>query len=106
MHFSRKDLILLHKYKDDTYKQALVEHTVSLVKHEVFRLAMKGETMARISCNWASSQSELEGLVKEEQQVREQVKEVFKDSAVEVETTMISLLFYQFWEIVIKVNWS
>jgi len=106
MQFSRKDLILLQKYKDDNYKRALVEHTVSLVKYEVFRLAMKGETMARISCNWATTQAELETLAKEEQQVREQVKEVFKDSIVEVETTMISLVFYQFWEIIIKVNWS
>jgi hypothetical protein len=83
-----------------------VEHAVSLVKHEVFRLAMKGETIARTSCNWASSKAELESLAKEEKQVREQVKEIFKDSIVDVETVKIGLVFYEFWEIVIKVNWG
>ena len=50
MTFSRKDLILLHKYKDDNYRKALIEHVVSLVKYEVFRSAMRGETIVRVSC--------------------------------------------------------
>jgi hypothetical protein len=106
MSFSRKDLILLHKYKDENFKKALVEYTVGLVKHEVFRLAMKGETMARVACDWAHTQAELDGLAKEEQQVRELVKEAFKDSVVQVDTTKVSLIFYQFWEIVVTVNWG
>jgi hypothetical protein len=106
MNFSRKDLILLQKYKDDNYKRALVEHIVSLAKYEVFRLAIKGETMARISNTWASTEQELQDLRKEEQQVIEQVKAVFPDSTVEMETNKISLFFYEFWEIVVKVNWG
>jgi len=48
MSFSRKDLILLQKYKDDNYRKALIEHVVSLVKYEVFRSAMRGETVVLV----------------------------------------------------------
>lgn len=106
MSFSRKDLILLHKYKDDSYRKALIEHVVSLVKYEVFRSAMRGETVVRVSCTWANTKEEVEALTKEEAAVKEQIQATFKDSVVEIQTGPVSLIFYSFWEIVINVNWG
>jgi hypothetical protein len=106
MSFSRKDLILLQKYKDDNYKRALAEHIISLVKYEVIRTAMSGETVVRVSSFWASTKEELEGLEKEVKIVRDQLKEVFDDSLIEIETNRINLIFYEFYEIVIKVTWG
>jgi hypothetical protein len=104
--FTRKDLILLHKYKDESYKKALVESVTSLARHQVFRAAMNGETIARISLQWASSKEELEDLKKEETQVRDLLSESFKDSKIDVEINNISFIFYQFWEIAVRVNWG
>jgi hypothetical protein len=104
--YSRKDLILLHKYKDESYKRALVERVVSLTKSEVFKAAMKGETLARISSEWASSQEQLASLQKEEQVVRDQLHTAFPDAKIEVDINSISFFFFSFWEIVVKVNWS
>ena len=106
MSFTRKDLILLHKYKDENYKRALVESVLSLARHQVFRTAMSGDTMARISLHWASSKEELADLKKEEAQVRELLQQSFPDSKIEIETNNISFIIYQFWEIVVKVNWG
>jgi hypothetical protein len=106
MSFSRKDLILLHKYKDDSYRKALVEYVVSLVKYEVFRSAMRGETVVRVCCTWANTKEEVESLAKEESTVKEQIQSTFKDSVVDIQIGIISLIFYSFWEIVINVNWG
>ena len=106
MGFTRKDLILLQKYKDENYKRALVDSVVSLAKHQVFRSAMGGETMARVGMQWASTRKESEELQKEEQQVRDLLKEAFPDSRVEVDTNIVSFIIYEFVEIVVKVNWG
>lgn len=106
MGFTRKDLILLQKYKDENYKRALVDSVVSLAKHQVFRSAMSGEVTARVSLQWASNRKESEELQKEEQQVRDQLKETFPDSKVEVDTNIVSFIIYEFIEIIVKVNWS
>ena len=39
MSYTRKDLILLHKYKDESYKKALVDRVVTSAKTEVLRVA-------------------------------------------------------------------
>ena len=106
MGFTRKDLILLQKYKDENYKRALVDSVVSLAKHQIFRSAMGGETMARVGMQWASTRKESEELQKEEQQVRDLLKESFPDSRVEVDTNIVSFIIYEFVEIVVKVNWG
>jgi hypothetical protein len=106
MGFTRKDLILLQKYKDENYKRALVDSVVSLAKHQVFRSAMAGETMARIGLQWAATRKESEELQKEEQQVRDQLKEAFPDSKIEVDTNVVSFIIYEFVEIIVKVNWG
>jgi hypothetical protein len=67
---------------------------------------MNGETIARISLQWASSKEELEDLKKEETQVRDLLSESFKDSKIDVEINNISFIFYQFWEIAVRVNWG
>jgi hypothetical protein len=79
---------------------------LSLVKYEVFRSAMRGETVVRVSCTWANTKEEVEGLAKEEATVKEQIQATFKDSVVEIQTGPVSLIFYSFWEIVINVNWG
>ena len=104
--YSRKDLILLHKYKDESYKKALVERIVSQSKSEVFRMAMNGDTLARVSSSWASSKEELANLKKEEQLIRDSLNTFFPDSKVDIELNHISFIIYEFWEIVVKVNWS
>lgn len=106
MIFSRKDLILLHKYKDDNYKRALIDSVVSITKHQVFRTAMQGDTMARTSLAWASSQKELADLQKEESAVRQLIGEAFSDAKIDIQINHISLIIYEFWEIVVKVDWS
>lgn len=106
MGFTRKDLILLQKYKDENYKRALVDSVVSLAKHQVFRAAMGGETMARIGLQWAANRKEAEDLQKEEQQIREFLKESFPDSRIEVDTNIVSFIIYEFVEIIVKVNWG
>ena len=106
MSYTRKDLILLHKYKDESYKKALVDRIVTYAKTEVLRVAMLGDTIARISATWASTKSELEGLKKEEGIVLEQLKELFKDSKIDITTNCVSFIVYEFWEIVVKVDWS
>jgi hypothetical protein len=106
MSFSRKDLILLQKYKDDKYKLALIDSVVSLTKHQVFRTAMQGDTLARISLAWANSQQELADLQKEESAVRQLIQSAFSDARVDIQTNHISFVIYEFWEIVVKVYWS
>ena len=104
--FSRKDLILLQKYKDDNYRRALVDSIVCLTKHSVYQAAKDGQTMSRSSINWAYNKLEVADLQKEEQRVREILKESFKDAKIDVDTTHINLIFYEFWEITVKVNWA
>ena len=104
--YSRKELILLQKYKDESYRKALVERIVSQAKAEVFRAAMAGETLARVSSSWASSSEELATLKKEEQVVRDSLNSFFPDSKIELEINVVSFIVYSFWEIVVKVNWS
>jgi hypothetical protein len=106
MSYTRKDLILLHKYKDESYKKALVDRVVSSAKTEVLRVAMMGDTIARISATWASTKDEMESLKKEEALVLEQVNAVFKDARVDIMTNCVSFIVYEFWEIVVKVDWS
>jgi hypothetical protein len=67
---------------------------------------MSGETMARIALHWATNRKESEDLQKEEQIVRDQLKESFPDSRVEVDTNIVSFIIYEFVEIVVKVNWG
>ena len=104
--YSRKDLILLYKYKDDSYKKALVDRIVCQAKAEVFKAAMQGDTIARISSAWANSKEEVEDLKKEKDAILEQLSTIFKDAIIDIETNLISFVIYQFWEIVVKVNWS
>lgn len=104
--FSRKDLILLQKYKDDNYKRALVDSIVSLTKHTVYQAAKDGQTMSRSSMNWAYSKSELAELQAHEQKVRDLLKVAFCDAKIEVDTTHINLIFYEFWELTVKVAWA
>ena len=78
MSYTRKDLILLHKYKDESYKKALVDRVVTYAKTEVLRVAMLGDTIARISAGWASTKAEMESLKKEESLILEELKTVFK----------------------------
>lgn len=106
MSFTRKDLILLQKYKDENYKRGLVDSVVSLTKHQVFRTAMSGETMARINLSWAANRKEMEELQKEEQKVRDLVKEAFPDSKIDVQTNHVNFVIYEFVEIVVIVNWG
>jgi len=106
MSYTRKDLILLHKYKDESYKKALVDRVVTYAKTEVLRVAMLGDTIARISAGWASTKAEMESLKKEESLILEELKTVFKDARIEIITNCVSFIVYEFWEIVVKVDWS
>ena len=62
--------------------------------------------MARIGLQWASTRKESEELQKEEQQVRDLLKDSFPDSKVEVDTNVVSFIIYEFVEIIVKVNWG
>ena len=104
--YSRKDLILLQKYKDENYKRALVDKIVSQTKTQVFQAAMGGETITRLSVSWASSKKEAEELQAQESMIREQIKEIFKDSKVDVDLNSLNMILFEFWELVIKVNWG
>ena len=106
MSYTRKDLILLHKYKDESYKKALVDRIVTYMKTEVLRVAMRGDTIARISAEWASTKAELDTLKKEEELVRTHLSQIFHDAKVEIVTNCVSFIIYEFWEIVVKVDWS
>lgn len=106
MSYTRKDLILLHKYKDESYKKALVDRIMSSAKTEVLRVAMMGDTIARISASWASTKAEMDTLKKEQELVHQQLKEIFKDSKIDIATNCVSFIIYEFWEIVVKVDWS
>jgi hypothetical protein len=104
--YSCKDLILLQKYKDDTWRSALVEMTVSKAKWSIFAAATLGETSARISCHWASSKEEYDSLQKQEQLVRERLKETFKDANVTVDAQHMNFFITEYWELVILVRWG
>ena len=106
MSYTRKDLILLHKYKDESYKKALVDRVVTSAKAEVLRVAMLGDTIARISATWAATKDEMESLKKEETLVLEQLKAIFNDARVDSTTNCVSFIVYEFWEIVVKVDWT
>jgi hypothetical protein len=106
MSYTRKDLILLHKYKDEFYRKALVDRIVSSAKTEVLRVSMMGDTIARISASWAFTKEELESLKKEQDLVHQQLKDIFKDSKIDITTNCVSFIIYEFWEIVVKVDWS
>ena len=106
MSYTCKDLILLQKYKDENWRNALVEMTVSRAKWTVFAASMLGETSARISCHWASNREEYESLQKKEQQVRELLKETFRDAIVSVESTHMNFFITEYWDLVIVVRWG
>ena len=106
MSYSRKDLILLYKYKDESYKKALVDRVVSYAKTEVLKIAMGGDTIVRISTSWASTKAEVEELKKEEDVIHQQLKTIFQDAKVDIMTNCVSFIIYEFWEIVVKVDWS
>ncbi len=104
--YTRKDLILLQKYKDDAYKRALVDKVISNVRLAVLTAAMKGETICRVQSSWCSTKEEAEALQSQEQQIRESLKTIFPDSRVTVETSTVSFIVYEFWEIIITVSWG
>jgi hypothetical protein len=106
MNYTRKDLILLQKYKDENYKRALVDSVVSQVKHQVFQTAMNGDTVIRLSIRWASNQQEAEELQAQEALIRESLTTIFPDSKIEVETHSLHMILFEFWELVVKVNWG
>jgi hypothetical protein len=106
MPYSRKDLILLHKYKDEKYKQALVDRVVTYAKTEVLKVAMSGETAMRITTSWAGSRVEMLDLAKEEDSIRKLLAEIFFDAKVEVITNCVSFVIYDHCEIIVKIDWS
>lgn len=106
MSYTRKDLILLQKYKDENYKRALVDKIVSQVKSQVFQSAMNGDTVIRVSVNWASNKQEAEELQSQEALIRDSLKTIFPDSKIEVETNSLNMILFEFWELVLKVNWG
>jgi len=106
MSYSRKDLILLHKYKDEKYKQGLVDRIVSYAKTEALKVAMAGETIVRITTPWASSRVEMADLTKEEDLIRTQLIQIFHDAKIEVLKNSISFILYEYWELIVKIDWS
>ena len=106
MTYSRKDLILLQKYKDENYKRALVDQIVSHIKAQVLQAAAAGETAIRHAVRWASSKEEAEELQAQEALIREGIKSTFPDVKVEVDVNSLNLLIFEFWELVIKLNWG
>jgi hypothetical protein len=106
MTYTRKDLILLQKYKDENYKKALVDQIVSQTKAQTLQSAVQGETAIRIAVRWASSKQEAEELQVQEVLIREALKAMFPDVKVEVDVNSLSLIFFEFWELVIKLNWG
>jgi hypothetical protein len=106
MSYTRKDLILLQKYKDDAYKRALVDRVVSQVKAQTLLSATQGETALRIAISWASGKQEAEELQAQEAAIREQLKGIFTDVKVEVEVNSLNMILFEFWELVIKLNWG
>jgi hypothetical protein len=104
--YSRKDLILLQKYKDEAYKRALVDRIISQTRAQVLQAATGGETAIRLAINWASGKQEAEELQAQEAAIRAQLKEIFPDSRVEVDVNSLNMIFFEFWELVIKVSWG
>ena len=104
--YTRKDLILLQKYKDEAYKKALVDKVISTTRQAVLTAAMKGETICRVQTSWCSNKEEAEALQAQEQTIRETLKSIFPDSKVTVETSTVSFIVYEFWEIIITVAWG
>lgn len=104
--YTRKDLILLQKYKDENYKKALVDQIVCQTKATVLQSAAAGETAIRIAIRWASSKQEAEELQSQEAAIRQQLKETFTDLKVEVEVNSLSFILFEFWELVVKLNWG
>ena len=106
MSYSRKDLLLLHKYKDEKYKQGLVDRIVSYAKTEALKVAMAGETIIRITTPWASSRTEMAELTNEEDLIRTQLTQIFHDAKIEVLKNSISFIIYEYWELIVKIDWS
>jgi transcriptional/translational regulatory protein YebC/TACO1 len=106
MTYTRKDLILLQKYKDENYKKALVDQIVSQAKAQTLQSAIQGETAIRIAVKWASSKQEAEELQAQEALIREALKSMFPDVKVEVDVNSLSFILFEFWELVIKLNWG
>jgi hypothetical protein len=104
--YSRKDLILLQKYKDENYKKALVDQIICQTKSTVLQSAAAGETAIRIALKWASTKEEAQDLQAQEAQIRELLKSIFPDVKVEVDVNSLNLLFFEFWELVLKLNWG
>jgi hypothetical protein len=106
MSYSRKDLILLQKYKDEKYKQALVDRVVTYAKTEVLKSAMSGETTMRITTSWAGGRAEMTELAKEEESIRKSLGDIFFDAKIEVITNSVSFVIYDHCEIIVKIDWS
>jgi len=103
--YTRKDLLLLQKYKDENFKKALVDGIICQVKSATVFAAMNGETAIRSVCPWASTAEQAEELEKEKKEILERLKEIFPDSLVIVESNRISFIIYDFWELVVRVSW-
>ena len=69
-------------------------------------ICVTGETTARVSCHWAGNKEEYESLQKQEQQVRERIKETFKDANVTVEAQHMNFFITEYWDLVIVVRWG
>jgi hypothetical protein len=106
MPYTRKDLILLQKYKDENFKRALVDQIVSQIKAQTLQAAAAGETAIRLAVKWASSKQEAEELQAQEALIREGIKATFTDVKVEVDVNSLNLFLFEFWELVIKLNWG
>ena len=106
MSYTRKDLILLHKYKDEKYKQALVDRVVTYAKTEALKIAMSGETSMRITTSWAGGRAEMTELAKEEDSIRKLLSDIFSDARIEVITNCVSFVIYDHCEIIVKIDWS
>ena len=103
--YSRKDLLLLQKYKDENFKKALVDGIICQTKSVALFSAMKGETAVRVVCPWATT-DQAEEFAKEQAEILEKLKEIFKDSTVVLEVNRISFIIYEFCELVVRVTWG
>ena len=104
--YTCKDLILLQKYKDDKYRSAMVDLIVSRTKAAVIGAAIQGETVARASINWALTQKEADDMASKETEVRQILKETFKDGSVQVDVVHMNYFITEYWELVVRVAWA
>jgi hypothetical protein len=104
--YTCKDLILLQKYKDDKYRSAMVDLIISRTKAAVIGAAIQGETVARSSINWALTQKEADEMASKETEVRQLLKEIFKDGSVQVDVVHMNYFITEYWELVVRVAWA